>query len=91
MAQKKLQAWVRFALRYLFDEDELDPVNAPMLAANLERLKQNFHNYAEAPDGLEKTFNETVAELREAFASQNPKLRTRYASVIAPQQAEKEH
>jgi hypothetical protein len=82
--QNKLQAWVRFGLRYLFDQDALDPINAPALAKELERLRANFINFANDPEGLEKTFNETVDELREAFVKANPRLRIRYASVISP-------
>ncbi len=82
--QKALQAWVRFGLRHLFDAEMLDPMNAPALARDLQLLRAQFVNYANDPDGLEKTFNETVAELRAAFAEKSPKLRLRYASVLPP-------
>lgn len=85
---KKLNAWVRFGLRHQFDQDGLDPMNSPALARDLELLRSQFINWATDPAGLEKTYNETVEELREAFVEKNPRLRVRYASVIRPMETE---
>ena len=82
-------SWVRFGLRFDFDEDLLDPMESPRLLQELDQLKQNFINWANDPEGLERDFKEMAAMLREEFCEKNPKLRIRYAKAIASREAEK--
>lgn len=81
---RKLQGWAQFIVRQVFDEDSLDPMNAPALVQELEKLKGEFRRYADDPEGLEKHFFEYVQELRVQFQNKKPSLRVRYAIALPP-------
>jgi hypothetical protein len=82
--QKKLNAWVRFGLRHNFDQELLAPENVPALEQDRQLLRAQFIAFISDPEGFNRQFDEIVAELREQFVKANPRLRVRYASVIAP-------